>query len=58
MLCYVILCVGKQGSESKQKKGMESNADKIKRSNREAARLFADMFSVLSTNAVALFPSG
>lgn len=36
---------------------MESNTDKIRRSNREAARLVADMFSVLSTSAVALFPS-
>ena len=36
---------------------MESNTDKIRRSNREAARLVAEMFSVLSTSAVALFPS-
>jgi len=48
---------GKQGSASKQKKGLESDADRVKRSNREAARLVAEMFSVLSTETVTLFPS-
>ena len=46
---------GKQSSKSK--KGAESNADKVKKSNREAARLVAEMFSVLQTTAIALFPS-
>lgn len=35
----------------------ESNTDRLKRSNREAVRLVADMFSVISSQTVALFPS-
>ena len=50
-----ILIAGKQSSKSK--KGVESDSEKIKRSNREAARLVAEMFSVLSSTAIALFPS-
>jgi len=33
------------------------NIEKIKKSNREAARLFTEMFSVLSTTTVVLFPT-
>ena len=35
----------------------ESNADRVRRSNREAARLVAEMFSSISSTTVALFPS-
>ena len=34
-----------------------SNTDRVKKSNREAARLFGEMFSALSSNLVVLFPS-
>lgn len=36
---------------------MESNIDRIKRSNREAARLFTEMFSILSSTTIVLFPT-
>ena len=47
---------GKQGS----KRGVGNNetpANQLKRANREAARLVADMFSSISSSTVALFPS-
>ena len=45
----------KQGS--KRGGNNESPTDKLKRANREAARLVADMFSSISSSTVALFPS-
>lgn len=49
------ICAGKQAS--KQRATLETNADKVKKSNREAARLVAEMFSVLSSTSIAIFPS-
>ena len=45
------------GVETTPAKKSESNSDKIKRSNREAARLITEMFSILSSSTVVLFPS-
>lgn len=42
---------------SKTKIATESDASKVKKSNREAARLVAEMFSVLSSTSIAIFPS-
>ena len=42
---------------SKTKIATETDASKVKKSNREAARLVAEMFSVLSTTSIAIFPS-
>ena len=51
---------GVEASSKQGKKGEvknESPTDKLKRANREAARLVADMFSSISSSTVALFPS-
>jgi len=47
------------GVESGKKMSAEkgSMSDKIKRSNREAARLFTDMFAQIQSTSVVLFPS-
>jgi len=37
--------------------GSTGNSEKIKKSNREAARLFTEMFSMLQTTTVVLFPT-
>jgi hypothetical protein len=47
----------KQGKASRRDPTKESNTDRLKRSNREATRLVADMFSAISSQTVALFPS-
>ena len=45
------------GKQASKRQETESSADKIRRSNREAARLVAEMFAVISAQTVALFPS-
>ena len=47
----------KQGSKRGGNNESQSPTDKLKRANREAARLVADMFSSISSSTVALFPS-
>jgi hypothetical protein len=44
-------------SKASKRQATESTADSIRRSNREAARLVAEMFAVISAQTVALFPS-
>jgi Domain of unknown function (DUF1995) len=46
-----------KSSRSAAANANESQSDKVKRSNREAARLFTEMFSMLGTTSVVLFPS-
>jgi hypothetical protein len=43
--------------QSKQQAAKASMQDSIKRTNREAARLYGEMFSSLATTSVILFPS-
>lgn len=43
---------------SSSAKSSESKSDLVKRSNREAARLITEMFNVISSSTVVLFPSG
>jgi hypothetical protein len=47
----------KKQSSSGAPSGTTGNAEKIKKSNREAARLFTEMFSMLQTTTVVLFPT-
>ena len=45
------------GVESAKKGTSGSLSDQIKKSNREAARLFTEMFSTISTTTAVVFPT-